>query len=394
MVKLSIIVPIYNVEQYLRKCVDSLLAQDMPSSEYEIVLVDDGSTDSCPAICDEYAEKAKSGELRAKSVSICVIHRENGGLSAARNSGIEVAQGEYLMFVDSDDYLQPNVLGALIRQMEDQRLDVLRYNYYNVRLAKSEELRAKSEESRVESQELRAKSGELRVKSQELSAEREYEVFEPHKNAKPYFDYSSEVVDGETFLNERLGYACYAWAFVIKRDLIYKSRATLDAVHLEPEVLDPSDLEDSCLFTEGIYFEDTDWTPRMLVRAKRVASTELKVYNYFWREGSITLPDNPQKKKKVLEDKISLLRGFKEHQKMAQNKQWFVWQTAWTTMSVLGILATYPSAERKPYIKQLKELDIIPLSTFRSNRNGRIKIRIANVSPVLYCWMMNVIHRV
>ena len=344
MIKLSIIVPIYGVEHYLRKCVDSLLAQDLSSSKYEIILVDDESPDACPQICDEYA---------AAHDNIRVVHRENGGLSAARNSGIEIAQGEYLMFVDSDDYLQPNVLGALIGQMEEQRLDVLRYNYYNVR-------------AKVSGVHCTVYNGKPL----------EYEVFEPHKNAKPYFDYSSEVVDGETFLNERLGYACYAWAFVLRRDLIDSRLSALG----------------SCLFTPGIYFEDTDWTPRMLLRAKRVASTELKVYNYFWREGSITLPDNPIKKKKVLEDKISLLYGFKEQQRLAQNKQWFVWQTAGTTMSVLGILATYPSAERKPYIKQLKELDVYPLSTFRSNRNGRIKIMLANISPSLYCSLMSLIH--
>lgn len=344
MVKLSIIVPIYNVEQYLRKCVDSLLAQDLSLSKYEIILVDDESPDACPQICDEYA---------AAHENIRVIHRKNGGLSAARNSGIEIAQGDYLMFVDSDDYIEPNVLGVLMRTMEEKQLDVLRYNYYNVRAKVS--------------------GVQCTVYNEEPL---EYEVFEPHKNAKPYFDYSSEVVDGKTFLNERLGYACYAWAFVLRRDLIDSWLSALG----------------SCLFTPGIYFEDTDWTPRMLMRAKRVASTELRVYNYFWREGSITLPDNPIKKKKVLEDKISLLHGFKEQQRLAQNKQWFVWQTAGTTMSVLGILATYPSVERKSYIKQLKELDIFPLSTFRSNRNGRIKILVANISPSLYCSLMSLIH--
>ena len=80
--KLSIIVPIYKVEQYLRKCVDSLLTQDY--SDYEIILVDDGSPDACPQICDKYA---------AEHDNIRVIHRENGGLSAARNSGIKVANG-------------------------------------------------------------------------------------------------------------------------------------------------------------------------------------------------------------------------------------------------------------------------------------------------------------
>lgn len=323
--KLSIIVPIYGVEQYLRKCVDSLLTQDILSSEYEIILVDDGSLDKCPQICDSYA---------AAHENIRVVHRENGGLSAARNSGIEVAQGEYLMFVDSDDYLQKNVLGALIEQMESQHLDVLRYNYYNVREDGS--------------------------------------IFEPHKNAKPYFDYSSEVIDGETFLSERLGYACYAWAFVIKRNLI---------------------IDDRCLFTEGIYFEDTDWTPRMLMRAKRAASTEMRAYNYLWREGSITLPDNPQKKKKVLKDKIKLLYGFRERRKLMKDQSWFIWQIAGTTMSVLGILATYPSEVRKPYIKQLKELDIFPLSMYRASRNSRLKIMIANISPSLYCKLMHVMHR-
>lgn len=127
------------------------------------------------------------------------------------------------------------------------------------------------------------------------------------------------------------------------------------------------------------------------MRAKRVASTELKVYNYFWREGSITLPDNPVKKKKVLEDKIRLLYGFKEQQRLAQNKQWFVWQTAGTTMSVLGILATYSNEARKPYLQQLKELDIFPLSTYRAVGNNKYKIRLANISPSLYCKLMYMI---
>ena len=334
MIKLSIIVPIYGVEQYLRKCVDSLLNQDI--SDYEIILVDDGSTDGSGAICDSYV--SIDDRCIDNRCTIKVIHRENGGLSAARNSGIEVAQGEYVMFVDSDDYLQPNVLGALLKRMKDDSLDVLRYNYQNVR-----------------------DNGE---------------VFAPHKTGKPYFDYSSEVVDGETFLNERLGYACYAWAFLIKRAMFYKD--------LGFKIYD-------LRFTEGIYFEDTEWTPRMLMKAKRAASTEMIVYNYLWREGSITLPDNPEKKRKVLEDKISLLRGFKEQQQKVQNKQWFIWQTAGTTMSILGILATYSNEVRKPYIKQLQELKVFPLSTYRAVGNNKYKIRLANISPSLYCKLMYMI---
>lgn len=89
----SVIIPVYKVELYLHQCVDSVLAQDF--EDFEIILVDDGSPDNCPRICDEYA---------AKDHRVKVIHKKNGGSSDARNYGIEAAKGEYLMFLDSDDY--------------------------------------------------------------------------------------------------------------------------------------------------------------------------------------------------------------------------------------------------------------------------------------------------
>lgn len=99
---ISVIVPVYKVEPYLHDCVDSILAQTY--TELEIILVDDGSPDNCPAICDEYAKK----DSRIK-----VIHKDNGGLSDARNAGLAVCSGEYLMFVDSDDLLFPNAVQVL-----------------------------------------------------------------------------------------------------------------------------------------------------------------------------------------------------------------------------------------------------------------------------------------
>jgi len=93
----SIIVPVYKVEPYLRRCIDSILAQTF--LDFELILVDDGSPDNCPGICDEYAEK----DSRIK-----VIHQTNGGLSSARNRGIAAAEGEYLLFCDSDDYVSPH----------------------------------------------------------------------------------------------------------------------------------------------------------------------------------------------------------------------------------------------------------------------------------------------
>jgi glycosyltransferase involved in cell wall biosynthesis len=105
--KISVIVPIYKVEPYLRKCVDSILAQT--HRDLEVILVDDQSPDGCPAICDWYA----SNDPRIK-----VIHKKNGGLSDARNAGLEIATGDWLSFIDSDDWIEPQMYEKLLRNAE------------------------------------------------------------------------------------------------------------------------------------------------------------------------------------------------------------------------------------------------------------------------------------
>lgn len=103
MSKLSIIVPIYNVEKYLLRCLDSIAAQTCGS--FEAILIDDGSPDGCGHICDEYA---------AKDPRFTVIHQENRGVSAARNAGLRIAKGEYIGFVDPDDFIDPGMFAALL----------------------------------------------------------------------------------------------------------------------------------------------------------------------------------------------------------------------------------------------------------------------------------------
>lgn len=110
---ISVIVPVYKVEPWLDACVESLLAQTF--TDFELILVDDGSPDGCPALCDAWA--AKDGRVR-------VIHRENGGLSAARNSGIAAAKGGYLAFVDSDDIVAPDYLGAMYAALTEHDADM------------------------------------------------------------------------------------------------------------------------------------------------------------------------------------------------------------------------------------------------------------------------------
>ena len=119
---LSIIVPVYKVEKYIRQCIDSILAQTY--RDFELILVDDGSPDKCPEICDEYA---------AKDPRIKVIHKENGGLRSALIAGAKIANGEYFGFVDSDDWIKPEMYETLMGLIKQYDLDcaMCNYNYYN-----------------------------------------------------------------------------------------------------------------------------------------------------------------------------------------------------------------------------------------------------------------------
>ena len=115
--KLSIIIPVYRVEATLNRCVESVLNQNL--DDFEVILVDDGSPDDCPRICDEWAEKDQR---------IRVIHQANKGLSGARNSGIDIAQGDYITFVDSDDYIAKNTYAPLMQTLEsDAEIDIIEY---------------------------------------------------------------------------------------------------------------------------------------------------------------------------------------------------------------------------------------------------------------------------
>ena len=109
----SLIIPVYNTEKYLQECLDSVAAQDF--DDFEVILVDDGSTDGCPAICDRFCEQF-NGRVGRKSTAK-VIHQKNAGLSGARNRGISEASGEWLWFVDSDDWIPSDALDVLHERM-------------------------------------------------------------------------------------------------------------------------------------------------------------------------------------------------------------------------------------------------------------------------------------
>ena len=114
----SVIVPIYNVEKYLERSVRSILKQSYDN--LEVILVDDGSPDNCGNICDALAKEDKR---------IRVIHKENGGLSDARNAGLDIATGDYIVFVDSDDHISPDFIDILMKEVDENDADVAMCSY-------------------------------------------------------------------------------------------------------------------------------------------------------------------------------------------------------------------------------------------------------------------------
>lgn len=138
-VKVSVIVPVYNVEKYLDRCIESLLKQSL--KEIEIILIDDGSPDKCPMMCDKYAKMYEN---------IVVIHKQNAGLGMARNSGMEIARGEYIAFVDSDDYVDEDMCYKLYNVAKNNKAEiVIAGSYYSESDCKKTQITSDTNEEMV-----------------------------------------------------------------------------------------------------------------------------------------------------------------------------------------------------------------------------------------------------
>lgn len=216
--KYSIIVPVYKVEKYLGQCVDSILKQTY--KDFELILVDDGSPDNCPAICDNYA---------AENKNVTVFHQKNRGLANARNSGLKIAKGDYIIFIDSDDYLSSEDALAKIDRVLEQKPDVLVFGY------------------------------------------RKY--FESTDSfGSPVCDFPTDknVLPPEQFLSYLItkdSYTGTAWAKVFKHELL---------------------LSNNIKFKEGMISEDTDFYLQIMLSAKSYTAINEALYTYRMRPDSIS----------------------------------------------------------------------------------------------------------
>lgn len=210
---ISVIVPIYKVEQYMDRCVESLVHQTY--TNLEIILVDDGSPDGCPAMCDEWAEK--DSRIRA-------IHKVNGGLSDARNAGMAVATGEYIGFVDSDDWVEPGFYQTLYDLLQAHDADIAEcgVNFID-------------------------ENGKLLRQRQFIST-----------------DKAMLRVDAIKHLLKEDGIYQTVWNKLYRRETI-----------------------GGILFEKGRLHEDDFWTYQIFDRAKKLAVTQQPMYNYFQRSDSI-----------------------------------------------------------------------------------------------------------
>ncbi len=321
---LSIIVPLYNSEKYLPKCLTSLENQDIPREDYEIILVNDGSPDGSKALAEEYA---------VQYPNIVVLSQENKGTSGARNTGLRYASGKYTYFVDPDDYILENSLKCIIDRMEEESLDILRFGYTEVD-----------------------------------------EQYNPTKSCKhpETPDYSSKVMDGYSFMAERLGIACYVWTFIFRTSL----------------------LKDNNIYCyEGDYFDDTPWLPRVMALAKRVDSIDIKRHFYLIRSGSLVQSTAKSAVIRKVNGHQFLIKELKQQMADCPRRdacQWYGMMITHCVVSLLSLVGTFLYDDKKQFLSFLRSQEVYPLSRYKASMPNRLKIALVNFSPRLYCRLIHI----
>lgn len=321
---LSYIIPLYNSAIWLSKCLSSVLNQDIPEDEVEIICVNDGSPDNSADIAREIAKDHPC---------IIVIDQENQGPSGARNTGMRAATGKYLCFVDPDDFVEPNVYGSLVKQMEKEQLDMLRFNYQVVN--------------------------------------EKYERI-PKRPFEYKFDYTPQLMTGTQFLSERLDIACNIWRYVYRRNII---------------------VDNNIWCFVGDYYDDTPWLPLVLMKAERMNICDTIVYDYMERSDSLVNAKSPKAVQRQIDGTFLLLEILQDELKTINDQgvqQWYEMMIAHSVASLLTLIGVYQYKHRKAYLERLCALSVLPLSTYRSDKKTLRKIRLINFSSRFVLFVINI----
>lgn len=316
---ISVIVPIYKVEQYLDRCVQSIVEQTYEN--LEVILVDDGSPDNCPAMCDAWA---------AKDSRVKVIHKENGGLSDARNAGLAVATGAYIAFVDSDDWIAPDFLEVLYEALKEKNADIAECGVSYV-----------SEAGEVLRQRGTAQLPEM------------------------------DRIEALRRLVLEDGIYQTVWNKLYRREVI-----------------------DGILFEKGKHHEDDFWTYQVFDRADRLATVNRPLYNYLQREGSIMGGGYTLKRLDGLEARFQRMQYLQKYEELAcLTRQQLVFECQWHLQCALRFLEGHGRKQAvQEILDKLRCTPKVRQRDLRVNVKNRVRYGMLRAVPVLTARLFNAVN--
>lgn len=323
---ISVIVPVYNVEEYLRRCVDSILSQTYV--DFEMILVNDGSRDSSGRICDDYAE------LDSR---IRVIHKANGGIGSARNAGLEIAKGEYISFLDSDDWIEPDFFEVLLNLLLKYDADISQVFFI---------------------QETRTKQ------------DRDFAVVRKK---------DAQVYDGRDVMGNLFG-RLTGFRTTVVWNKLYR-RELFDGVRIP----------------ENMVFEDEACIHEILYRARRMVVNDSTLYHYTWRDNSLSHQAQPLKYLDLVKAGEMRLRFFAER----QEEEYYLEALNRYAKELLRTGQVFYFSKvggREGYLGELKEKLAVNMEDFKRNPymwpENRLLLAFYQVNPALGFWAFGVLGQV
>lgn len=315
----SIIIPVYNVENYILECVDSVLSQSL--SEYEIILIDDGSTDKSKLICDQ---------LEKKHETISTYHKENGGLSSARNLGIDKAKGIYLVFLDSDDILIHSDALKRLKEILNTGVDLLLTVPYEFDI-----------------------NGTINHDYAELDMERGV-----------IYD-GSEAVDSLYRAND-------IWVTMVQTKVVRRTFCK----------------QKSLIFMNGIFHEDDEWIARLLLAYPTVQISNEVFYGYRHRSDSIISSTSDEKTFKKTCDRIIVAHSMLTNVRARESQEYQKYAAKYY-LRALSDYHTMSNKQKRGFLRFLKKYDDIHSSMFKI-KSFKLKmcsviLKIAGPLPIIYC---------